>query len=279
MNRQYLLAIMGIMTLIGCSADDSSKPADTSKTAGIAAPGRQIAPDAPLDFATIAADAVNSPDRPAADIEADERRKPASTLAFFQVAPGMTVFEIEAGAGYYTELLSRAVTADGVIYMHNPEGFIEFVGEDIKTRLADGRLGNVRQTLSNFDELDAEDGSVDLVTWVQGPHELYFVPSEGVTLGDPVRTYKEIERILKPGGAFIVIDHSAQAGSPETSGNDLHRVDRNIVFEMAEEAGLLFEKEADFLINDDDTLEKNVFDPEIRGVTDQFILRFVKPVE
>jgi len=263
MIRQYLIATTGVMFFAGCSAGDKNdqQVAPSQTKASVIEVSQDDAPEnEAIDFAAVAAAAVANPDRPDADLEADPRRKPA-------------------GAGYYTELLSRAVTPSGVVFMHNPEGFIEFVGEEIKVRLAEGRLANVRQTLSNFDTLDAEDNSVDLITWVQGPHELYFIPSEGVSLGDPVLTYKEIFRILKPGGYFVVIDHSAKANTPETSGNDLHRIDRNIVFEMAEEAGLKFDAKSEFLTNSDDNLETHVFDPSIRGKTDQFALRFKKHTE
>jgi len=282
MIRQYLIATTGVMFFAGCSAGDKNdqQVAPSQTKASVIEVSQDDAPEnEAIDFAAVAAAAVANPDRPDADLEADPRRKPATALEFFRVRPGMTVFEMEAGAGYYTELLSRAVTPSGVVFMHNPEGFIEFVGEEIKVRLAEGRLANVRQTLSNFDTLDAEDNSVDLITWVQGPHELYFIPSEGVSLGDPVLTYKEIFRILKPGGYFVVIDHSAKANTPETSGNDLHRIDRNIVFEMAEEAGLKFDAKSEFLTNSDDNLETHVFDPSIRGKTDQFALRFKKHTE
>ncbi len=160
--------------------------------------------------------------------------------------------------------------------MQNPEGFRAFVGEQIDARLANNRLANVRQSLSNFDALDGPDGGVDLVTWVQGPHELYFKPSDGVSLGDPARSYAEIYRILKPGGAFVVIDHSAASGAPETVGDTLHRIDKVVVMQMADQAGFRLVGESDFLANPADTREITVFDPSIRGHTDQFALRFIK---
>ena len=203
--------------------------------------------------------------------EGDKPRRMAERLK-----PGMTVFEIEAGGGWYTELLSHAVGPTGAVIMQNPEGFRDFVGDKIDARLASHRLGNVRESYSNFDFLDAEDASVDLVTWVQGPHELYFTPDSG-SLGDPKKSYSEIYRILKPGGAFVVVDHSAVDGAPETTGNDLHRVDKAIVEKMAEDAGFTLEATSDFLANPEDDRTLGVFDPTIRGYTDQFALRFRKP--
>lgn len=229
------------------------------------------------DYEAIAAAAVDDLGRYAGDAENDARRQPEATLAFFQVAPGMTVFEIEAGGGYYTELLSHAVGPDGKVVMQNPEGFLAYVGDEINARLADDRLANVRQSLSMFDDFSAEDESVDLVTWVWGPHELYYKPEDGTDLGDPETAYAEIFRITKPGGAFAVIDHAAVSGAPATTGHDLHRIDKAVVIDLAEDAGFTLEVEGDFLANSDDDRATNVFDPAIRGQTDQFALRFRKP--
>ncbi len=234
-------------------------------------------PSPEVDYAAVAAATVADPARPEADRKDDERRNPSAAIEFLQIAPGMTVLEIEAGGGWYTELLSHAVGEAGAVIMQNPEGFRAFVGEQIDARLADNRLANVRQSLSNFDALDAADGSVDVATWFQGPHEVYFMPSEGVSLGDPATSYAEIYRVLRPGGAFVVIDHSAVAGAPESTGNDLHRIDRAIVVQMAEAAGFKVEAESDFLANSEDTRAVTVFDPSIRGLTDQFAIRFRKP--
>lgn len=250
------------------------------RNAGTAAPSatedRAAGAGEATDFKAIADAAVADERRPAADRLDDGRRKPAQALAFFEVAPGMAVFELEAGAGWYTELLSHAVGPQGSVAMQNPASFSEFLGDKVTVRLADGRLGNVRQSLSNFDALDAADASIDLVTWVQGPHELYYSPKPGVSFGDPAKAYSEIHRILKPGGAFVVIDHSAEQGAPETTGNDLHRIDKVIVMQMADQAGFTLAAESDFLANPEDPLTAGVFDESIRGHTDQFALRFRK---
>lgn len=277
MMRTILLLSACAVALAACSKKEAGTGA-----AAPAAPTQSVAPEpapptAAPDFAALAAAAVADSRRPEADRVEDERRKPAVALEFFQVAPGMTIFEIEAGAGWYTELLSHLAGPGGAVVMQNPEGFRAFVGEQIDARLEDDRLANVRQSLSNFDALDAPDRSVDVATWVQGPHELYYTPSEGVTLGDPAKSYAEIFRILKPRGVFAVIDHSATADAPESVGDTLHRVDRAIVVKAAEAAGFILEAESDFLANPEDPRTITVFDPAIRGKTDQFALRFRKP--
>jgi predicted methyltransferase len=270
-----LLASVSALTACAKKADPAA-PASEPVAETAAAPVEPAAPS--VDYAAVAAAAVADPARPEEDRKDDERRKPATALEFMQVAPGSVIFEIEAGSGWYTDLLSHATGPSGAVIMQNPQGFLSFVGEQITTRLADNRLGNVRQAISNFDALDAADGSVDIVTWVQGPHELYYTPEDGASLGDPDKSYSEIYRILKPGGSFTVIDHSAAAGAPESSGNDLHRIDRAIVVSMAGAAGLKVEAESNFLANPEDPLTIAVFDPAIRGHTDQFAIRFRKPL-
>lgn len=273
MKTTLTLAIFASLAIAACAKKDEPAPAADTP---VVENGEAATPAAEVDYTAVAAAAVADPARPADDRKDDERRKPATALEFMRIAPGMTVFEIEAGPGWYTELLSHAVGPSGAVIMQNPESFRAFVGEQIDARLKDGRLANVRASASNFDALDAADASVDVATWVQGPHELYFTPSEGVSLGDPAKSYAEVYRILKPGGAFVVIDHSAVAGAPETTGNELHRIDRAIVVAMAEAAGFSLEAESDFLANPADDRTLTVFDPSIRGHTDQFVLRFRK---
>lgn len=288
-KRLALLAAASLITLAACSRNDEATenevaaddaPAavtadDTDAPDALAGANNTAAEEEPVSGDPVAA-AVNHPDRSASDKENDARRKAAETLAFFDIEPGDSVFEIEAGGGWYTELLSRLVGPGGEVVMQNPEGFLAYVGEDINARLAGDRLPNVRQSISVFDDLDAEDASMDAVTWVQGPHELYYTPEDGSNLGDPAASWAEIFRILKPGGVFTVIDHRATAGAPETTGHDLHRIDPGIIKGMAAQAGLVVDAESDILANPDDDHDMVVFDPSVRGNTDQFMIRFRK---
>lgn len=222
--------------------------------------------------------AVKDPARPDADREQDKNRKPETMLGFMNVRPGLAIFELEAGGGYMTELFSRSVGSKGSVVMQNPKEFRNFLGEKIDARLANGRLSNVRASYSYFDALAADDGSMDLVAWVWGPHELYCRAECGnAPLGDPAKAYSEIFRILKPGAHFVVIDHAAAGGSPETTGNDLHRIDPAIVKRVAGEAGFVLDAEGSFLVNPDDPLTVPVGAASIRGRTSQFVLRFMKP--
>lgn len=219
--------------------------------------------------------ALAHPERPAEDAANDERRRPDEVLAFAGLETGMAVLELEAAGGYYTEILSRAVGSDGSVIMQHPPGLMGFVGDGMEVRTADDRLPNVRISITNFDELDAEDNSIDMVTWILGPHELGFAP-EGNSLGDIAGSFREIARVLKPGGVFLANDHIAPDGSGWEAGDSLHRIEESLVTQMAEEAGLSVVGSSDMFRNPDDPLTEGVFSPSIRGQTSQFTVLYRK---
>ena len=82
---------------------------------------------------------------------------------------------------------------------------------------------------------------------------------------------------LKPGGTFVILDHAAPAGSPETTGGAVHRIDPAIVKTLAEAAGFKLVEESDILRNPDDMYDMSVFDPQVRRRTDRFLLKYQKP--
>ena len=217
-------------------------------------------------------------DRPANDYEQHEVRKARAVLEFTGVNPGMTVIDMEAGGGMYTEIFSKTVGDKGTVYMQNPPLFDGFAGDAIKARVANDRLANVSQMRTAFDDLPVDDNSVDVVTWFLGPHELWFHPEgapEGV-LGDPDKAFNEIARVLRSGGHFIALDHQAKPGAGAESGGITHRIDKAIIIQRAADAGLKLIDESNLLANAEDDYSKNVFDPTVRRKTDRFLLKFGK---
>ena len=75
----------------------------------------------------------------------------------------------------------------------------------------------------------------------------------------------------------LVIDHSAEAGSGLRNTEDLHRIDSAVVKAEVTAAGFIFEGESKVLRDPADNRKTNVFDPAIRGKTDQFVFKFRKP--
>jgi predicted methyltransferase len=270
--KYVFAAIIASGLAAGCAVPSADVAAAEALMPGAAAPSA-VAPVA-FDYASV----FGQDDRPAADYEQYEVRKSPQVLAFTGVAPGMTVVDLEAGGGVYTELFSRVVGDAGKVYMQNPAAFDAFLGDAVATRV-DGRLSNVIKVKSPFDDLSAvPDGAADRVTWLLGPHELWYTPdgAEPGALGDPDATFAEIARVTRPGGHFIVLDHMAPVGAPATTGGDTHRIDRAIVISLAEAHGFRLAEESDLFANAEDDRTINVFDPSIRRKTDRFLLRFEK---
>ncbi len=71
------------------------------------------APVAKAPAAGSVAAAVADTSRPATDTSTDVDRKPAETLAFSGVKPGMVVGEFFPGGGYFTRMLSDVVGPRG----------------------------------------------------------------------------------------------------------------------------------------------------------------------
>ncbi|HEV7383715.1 MAG TPA: methyltransferase, partial [Phenylobacterium sp.] len=115
---------------------------------------------------------------------------------------------------------------------------------------------------------------VDLVFTVQNYHDY---PDKFMGKIDPMIFDRAVFKALKPGGVFLVVDHTAEAGSGMRDTDTLHRIDPAIVKKQVVDAGFVFEGESKVLKNPADDLKKVVFDKAIRHHTDQFIYKFRKP--
>jgi predicted methyltransferase len=235
---------------------------------------------AAADTAAIAA-AIASPERPVDDREQDARRKPAELLGFLGAAPGMHVIDAFSAGGYYTELLSRIAGPSGSVIAYNNGAYAKFAAKGIEARYANGRLPNVRQVTEEVDKLSLPAGSLDAALFVMSYHDLYWRPTDGSwPETNPIQLLGVLHDALKPGGVVVVQDHVANPGSDAIETVDsLHRIDPALVRRDFEAAGFVFDGESPMLARTDDDHTKLVFDPSIRGKTDQFVYRFRKPAK
>ena len=187
----------------------------------------------------------------------------------------MTVLDLFSGGGYYTEMLSYVVGDAGTVVAHTNSPYASFVGDEATNRYADGRLGNVEHLLAENNELSLTENRFDVAMLVLAYHDVYLVDEEnGWPKIDGPKFLAEIRRGLKPGGVLAVIDHVAAAGSPAETGSTLHRIDPDLARREIEAAGFVLEARSDALANPDDDHTKPMFDPEVRGKTDRFVMRF-----
>jgi predicted methyltransferase len=213
--------------------------------------------------------------RPPADSSRDVARKPAELLALAQVKPGQKVADFMMGGGYFTRILSPAVGPKGKVYAYQSSEFIKFraaYGTEQSSVVADYK--NVVPLTAPIANAGLPDG-LDMVLTVQNYHDLHLkaFPADTADIAN-----KEIFKALKPGGLYVVVDHAAQPGAPLSVADTLHRIDEAKVKSEVEAAGFKLATEDDKLLaNPADPRDKLVFDPSIRGKTDQFVLVFKKP--
>lgn len=208
---------------------------------------------------------VDNPIRTDADRKIDAARRPLDFLAFTKVQPGMQVLDVSAGGGYTTQVLALAVGPTGKVWAQR-----EQPGPALTKRLADQPQANIEVLIRPFeDPYPASGPPLDLVTLVLNYHDITYLPV------DRAKMNARILAALKPGGRFVVIDHSAKAGADISSGKTLHRIDQAIVVSEVTKAGFVVESEGDFLRDLADNREASSGDSKIP--TDKFALRFVKP--
>jgi predicted methyltransferase len=219
--------------------------------------------------------AVANPDRPAADRQRDATRKPAEVIAFSRMQPGWIVADLIPREGYYDRIFAGVVGPTGHVYGFTPTE----LGKILKSPLPrDGATPDPK--FPNFTALVAPANDfappvpVDLI-WLSDNyhdfHDPFFAPA------DIAKINAAVFKALKPGGIYLILDHAAEQGSGLRDTNTLHRIDEAAVKAEVEAAGFKLVGESAVLRNPADDHTKRIFDPSIRGRTDQFVLRFRKP--
>jgi predicted methyltransferase len=246
---------------------------------------------------------VASPDRSVADRSNDKRRKPDQMLAFIGVRPGMVAMDLSAGNGYTTELLARAGGPAGRVYGQSaprapdssarqsvtPEGSSASSApssqntstvpprrltspEALAERARNSGMANIIPVVRKFEDpipLEVASGALDLVTLMFNYHDLGHM---GV---DRSQMNRAVFAALKPGGIYVIADHSGRPGTGISEAGTLHRIEEGFLRREVESAGFKLMAQGDFLRNPSDPRDRNT--PEPPQPKDDFLLKFVKP--
>jgi predicted methyltransferase len=220
------------------------------------------------DYAAI----VAAPDRADADRQADQRRQPAKMLAFAGVQTGMKILDMEASAGYSTELLARTVGPAGTVYAQDSAAVIErFVKDKFDIRAQKPAMKNVVHVIRDFDDPIPPDVSgLDMITFFFAYHDITYMQVDRAVMN------KKMFAALKPGGFLIIADHSAKPGDDTNVAKTLHRIEESTLRQEIEAAGFKLVAEGDFLRHPEDPREAAVFRPQVP--TDEFVLKYQKPL-
>jgi predicted methyltransferase len=238
---------------------------------GLACGAVTAATPLPANIAAAAADPARS-DQAAQDA----KRHGPEILAFAGVRPGAKIVDLIPGGGYWTRLFAKSVGPKGHVYGIWPAEYAKVDSDEpgpYRTLIAAPGYGNV-SVLDQPAAALATPEPVDLVFTAQNYHD-YMDKFMGPV--DPATLNKAVFAALKPGGIYLIVDHVAAAGSGHRDTDTLHRIDPASVKAEVVAAGFRFVGESHLLANPTDDHSKKVFDPSVRGRTDQFIYKFRKP--
>ena len=218
--------------------------------------------------------AVADKSRPEADTKRDADRKPELMLEFAGIKPGQTVADFLPGGGYFTRIFSKTVGSKGTVFaVINAPAPNATKPNPILAVAAEPGNGNIKVVEGNVGAINLP-SKADVIWTSQNYHDLFLTRFKA----DIAVANRSIFYALKPGGYFIVLDHAAAAGAPLVqTANTIHRIDPALVRAQLEAAGFKYIGESKVLANPEDDHTKMVFDPTLRGHTDQFIYKFQRP--
>ena len=217
--------------------------------------------------------------RPAADSARDSIDHPAEMLRLAGIKPGMTVADVLAGDGYFSELLSYVVGPKGRVYLINNPAFDKWSQPALKDRLAGSRLTNVTQQTVDLDDMKLAPASLDAILLVKVYHDMYWVntnPKNPWPKVDVNAVLNQLSKALKPGGVLLLIDHSAKAGHGKADAGELHRIEEAFAVQDFTAHGFKVIAKSDLLRRPDDSRDLISYKGPALGKTDRFVLVFRK---
>lgn len=220
----------------------------------------------------------------------DAARHPYETLTFFGIKPTMTVVELVPGGGWYTEILAPYLRDQGKYIGAGPapekKGAIALRAKfDANPALYGKATMGVFEPPNRYEI--APPGSVDMVLTFRNLHN--WVGNGEAALAT---TFKEIHKVLKPGGVLGLVDHRLPVAMKQDEKASSGYVHEAYVIKLAENAGFKFAGKSEVNANPKDKAdhEKGVWTlPPVLankdkdrekymaiGESDRMTLKFVK---
>jgi predicted methyltransferase len=238
--------------------------------AAVAALSAPVALPAKDAVSPVVARALADPARADQQVD-DDRRKAAALVAFADLKPGQSVVDFFPGRGYWTRIFTGVVGPKGHVYAIFPAAAAKYAEKSVPALQARG-LANLTAVVDPA--IITVSAPVDLVWTVENYHD---IPNDGAGEAAIAAVNAAAFKALRPGGLYVVVDHVAPAGSGLADTETTHRIDPAIVKKQVLAAGFQWVGESKALANPADDHTLKVFDPAIRGHTDQFIYKFRKP--
>jgi predicted methyltransferase len=208
-----------------------------------------------------------------------DQSKLAELIRFSRVEAGATVIDVYPGEGDWTRLFSDVVGPEGRVYSFVPAEVAHFKNDPVglmRTLAKEPGRENVEVVSADLVAMPQTARPADALWMHLFYHDLHtaLMQAKGATAAEFNRTVYER---LKSGGYYVIVDHATAVGVGMSNTQSLHRIDPATVREEVEAAGFVLDAESTVLANKHDPHSSKVFDPSIKGKTDRFAYRFVKP--
>jgi predicted methyltransferase len=208
-----------------------------------------------------------------------DQSKLSELIRFARVNAGSTVIDVYPGDGDWTRLFSEVVGPEGRVYSFVPTEIADLKHDQVdrmRTLAKEPGRDNVEAVSADLVAMPKATQPADVLWLHLFYHDLHtaLIQAKGATAADFNRAVYER---LKPGGYYVIVDHAAAEGTGTSDTQSLHRIDPASVREEVEAAGFVLDAQSTLLANKDDPHSIKVFDPSIKGETDRFIYRFVRP--
>ena len=236
--------------------------------------------------------AIAGEHRSAANKARDVYRHPYETLTFFGIKPNMTVVELSPSGGWYTEILApylrdkgKLIGAGEAIQADKRYGMAFKKKLDSNPAVFDKVVPSVFEPPATYQI--APPNSVDMVLTFRNLHNWVGNGEDALRT-----TFKEIHKVLKPGGVLGVVDHRLPASMTQDAKASSGYVHEAWVIKMAESAGFKLAAKSEVNANPKDSAnhEKGVWTlpPSLAnkdkdrekymaiGESDRMTLKFVK---
>ena len=205
--------------------------------------------------------------------------KQSELIRFARVEAGSTVIDVYPGGGDWTRIFSEIVGSNGRVYSFVPAEVAHFKNDPVglmRTLASEPGRENVEVVSADVIALSEVSQAGDVLWLHLFYHDLHtaLMQAKGATAAAFNRA---VFKRLKPGGYYVIVDHAAAAGSGTSDASSLHRIDLATVREEVEAAGFVLDAQSTLLANTDDQHGIKVFDPSVKGKTDRFAYRFLKP--
>jgi predicted methyltransferase len=224
-------------------------------------------------------EAIDDPNRAAANSERDGARKPAAVLGFIGLSTGDVVLDYGAGGGYWSELFSGVVGDTGTVYAHQNAGE-RFESQKAALTEQFAPFANIELLpLDRGAALPLADDTVDAILVSYLFHHMHYADGAGESFPDSSRAlFAEFRRVLRPGGSVIIIEHAAADGSGRAESGGWHRTPPEMAKSDLTALGWEFVADApEIFFNPDDDLRNVWFEEGLQGKTTTFVHKYRSP--